>query len=236
MSPLFRLPLIASTILVAVTTSATAGPNLLINGSFEDATNFVDQVAGTMVLPFGSTTMPGWTVTSMSPISWIGPAFPLGLSAEDGSYFVDLLGGGRLRQNIVTIPGDQYRLSFYLGSSSISILNAMITAVVAPEPVALPGQVVSQTFTSTLTGVNNWELESLDFVAFTASTVVAFTGDDRGYIGLDNVSVVATGAATVPEPASLTLLAGGFAFLGLARARFLRGRINADPGGSGLVG
>jgi hypothetical protein len=230
MSNLLRLPLVGSIILFAVTSSATAGLNLIINGSFEDATTFVEQDnTGAMALLPGSTAMPGWTVTS--PISWIGPNFPVAVSAQDGSYFVDHLGGGgQLRQNIVTIPGDQYQLSFYLGSSSLLNLNAAITATVEPEPVALPGQIVSQTFTSTATGTNNWELKSLDFVAFTASTLVEFTGSlaTTGYIGLDNVSVVATGAASVPEPASLTLLAGGFAVLGLARLKlFCRNRPTA---------
>jgi hypothetical protein len=206
---------------VAVTTHATAGPNLILDGSFEDTTNFVEQDdTGAMALPAGSTAMPDWTVTSS--ISWIGPDFPVAISAQDGSYFVDHLGGGgSLRQNIATIPGDAYQLSFYLGSSSLLNLNAVITATVEPEPVALPGQIVSETFTSTATGTNNWELESLDFVAFTASTLVEFTGSQAvtGYIGLDNVSVVATSATPIPEPASLTLLAGGFAVLGLARLK-----------------
>jgi len=52
-------------------------------------------------------------------------------------------------------------LSFYLGSSSIFGLNSMITALVAPQPIAVPGQVVSKTFTSTITGTNNWELDGL---------------------------------------------------------------------------
>ena len=35
--------------------------------------------------------MPGWTVTTAN-LAWIGPSNPFGLTASDGSYFLDLSG------------------------------------------------------------------------------------------------------------------------------------------------
>jgi len=95
------MPIIASTIVIAVTLSATAGPNLLTNGGFEDATNFLDQGDGAMGAG------PGWTVTSPGSIAWIGPAFPFGLFRPGRKLLVDHLGGGgQLRQSIATTPGE----------------------------------------------------------------------------------------------------------------------------------
>jgi hypothetical protein len=66
--------------------AGSANANLLVNGSFEDAKDFVDNYGGdTMNLGVGSTTMKGWTVigtTSGAELAWIGPTNPYGLTAE----------------------------------------------------------------------------------------------------------------------------------------------------------
>ena len=107
--------------------AGSANANLLVDGSFEYAKDFVDNYGGdTMNLGVGSTTMKDWTVigtTSGAGLAWIGPTNPYGLKAEQGSYFLDLteehISGpyGGVEQTFATVAGDKYKVTFWLGSS-----------------------------------------------------------------------------------------------------------------------
>ncbi|HUK10208.1 MAG TPA: DUF642 domain-containing protein [Stellaceae bacterium] len=197
-----------------------ARANLLTNGSFEIGT-FNPPMEDTVSLFSGDTELTGWTVvngstSAPSNLAWIGPSNPFGLTAEDGSYFLDLTGYadaapyGGVQQSITTVMGQEYALTFYLGSSSI--YNT------APDSITAMAGSTSGNFTNTLTGTNNWELETLDFVAGGPSTVITLTGLSGGkYIGLDNVSV-----DPVPEPSTLAIL--GSALMGVGLLGFLRMR------------
>jgi hypothetical protein len=202
---------------VGLTVPAPASANLLTNGSFEDTTHFVDNTGqDTMTLPVGSNAMTGWTVAGSESLAWIGPTNPFSLSASNGSYFLDLTGyqeGGPfsgVTQTIATSAGSTYLLSFGLGSSSIYGLPVRITASAAAAV---------QPFTSSDTGSNNWETETLSFTATGSSTTVSLLGaTGESYIGLDNVSVTLV-SSPIPEPVSLALLGAGLAGLALVRRR-----------------
>ncbi len=189
--------------------------SLLVNGSFEDTTNFVNQGNDTMSLLNGDMSMTGWTVTGDS-LAWIGPANPFGGSASDGSYFLDLTDYpngppfGGVSQTISTQTGSVYTLTFDLGSSSSYGLPAAITATAGST---------SQTFTSTLTGTNNWESETMTFIGTGSPTTITLIGSaGNAYIGLDNVSLTATSRG-VPEPGTWALLLGGIGGLGAVLRR-----------------
>ena len=212
------LPLVGATVLLAAGLAPAGHAALLTNGSFEDTTNFVDNTGqDTMTLPVGSTAMPGWTVAGGEGLAWIGPTNPFSLTASAGSYFLDLTGynpGGSFSgviQTIATSPGSTYRLTFDLGSS---------TLYGTPDGILATAGATSQSFTSTLTGTNNWETETLDFVATGGSTSISLIGNSGdNYIGLDNVDVALVSGPAVPEPASIALLGAGMAGLGLLRRR-----------------
>jgi hypothetical protein len=102
-----------------------AQANLISNGSFELGT-FVDDGNGTDSFNAGPTTITGWTAVGRQ-VSWIRSPNPWGLSAQDGTHFLDLTGYatgapfGGVTQTIATIAGQQYDLSFYLGSYTQSL-------------------------------------------------------------------------------------------------------------------
>jgi Protein of unknown function (DUF642)/PEP-CTERM motif len=202
-----RLPLAFVAILAATSSHA----NLLVNGSFEAGT-FAPQGNQTMTLNPGSTSLSGWQIFNDS-IAWIGLGDPWGLDAFAGDRFLDLsdyaAGApfGGVSQTIATVPGQQYTLSFYLGSS---------TFWGRPSALIVTAGSSAGTFASPATGTNNdWHLHTLDFAATSASTTISFVGNAGvNYIGLDNATVTA-----VPEPGQAALLALGLATMALQFCR-----------------
>jgi hypothetical protein len=176
--------------------------NLLIDGSFEEG-NFQPNYRDAMLLSAGATDIDGWTVTN-GGLSWDGPSNPFGLTASDGSYFLDLTGDydhrpyGGVAQTISTTIGAQYRLSFDIGTDP--------TYDPASVSVNVTGGVGPALFTSAPSSPNRWESFTFDFTATSASTTIELDGEastDLLYIGLDNV-----GLEAIPEPSTLTLVVG----------------------------
>ena len=202
----------------AMPRSASAQPagNLLVNGSFEDTTNFVDQGNDTMNLDVGSTAMPGWTVSGSHYLSWIGPSNPFDLTASPtgGSYFLDLTGYiagapfSGVSQTIATQAGATYSLTFDLGSSPQYGLQDGVD-------VSAGSATASFTTTNDAAQYNLWEPETLSFTATNAMTTISLIGNaGDNYIGLDNVSVVQTSG--VPEPTIWAMMLIGLGGLGVA--------------------
>jgi|SRR5438105_8446121 len=213
-----------SVLAVAVLTVGSAHANLITNGSFESGA-FVNEGNDTMSLPAGSTVITDWTVVA-DTTAWIGPTNPFGLSANDGSFFLDLtnyqVGApfAGMSQTIATTVGATYSLSFDLGSSTFWGRPDSITASAAGT---------AQTFTAPSTGSNNdWQRVSMQFLATAATTTVLLQGASGfNYIGLDNIDVEfvsgpgpGPGPVPVPEPTTLALL--GLALAGLASSRRCR--------------
>jgi len=196
--------------------ATAAHANLLSNGSFELG-GFVNQGNDTMSLAAGSTVITGWTVVT-DTTAWIGPTNPFGLTASDGSFFLDLTNYqtgapfAGMSQVIATTPGATYSLSFDLGGSTFWGRPDAITASAAGT---------SATFTTPLTGTNNdWQHVSMQFTATSGSTTVLLQGvTGLKYIGLDNASVDLV-SAPVPEPGTWALMLAGLGVVGaIARRR-----------------
>jgi Protein of unknown function (DUF642) len=184
-----------------------ARANLLTNGDFETGVTPPQTNGNQQTIPAGSTNITGWTATGgpgSDGIAWLANGNQFGVSSESGVDFLDLTG---LRdtapyfgvsQSIPTTIGQTYTLSFFIG---VDNSNGLFTG---PVGVSASAGATSQTFSNiNPTGTGNiWTPESLNFTATGTSTAITLTGTQGNqYIGLDNVSVVAT-----PEPASLALL------------------------------
>jgi hypothetical protein len=197
----------------------SANANLLTNGSFELGT-FVNDGNLTDTFSAGATTITGWSAVGRQ-ISWIDVGNPWSLSAQDGNRFLDLTAYnagapfGGVTQNVATTAGEQYTVSFYLGS---------YTALWGGPPVSILASAggTSQTYmNAAATSTSTWTPFSLLFTATSATTAITLTGAAGvSYIGLDNVSVDPAGAAgAVPEPGPFALLALGFGILPLIARR-----------------
>ncbi len=196
--------------------ASTVNANLISNGSFEDdSAQFLGGGDKTMVLSSGSTVLTGWGITG-SNVAWLYDDY-WGITASDGDYFLDLTtynpggSGGVAQTNVSTNIGQSYTLSFDLGSST--------TYGSSPSIIASAGA-VTNTFSTTATNSNQWDTFSMSFVATDSFTTVELTGVGTNYsgayIGLDNVSVI---ASNVPEPSILTLIGLGIFGLGLSRRK-----------------
>jgi hypothetical protein len=212
--------------------TVNAKANQLTNGSFENPNNtFVGD--GNLVdeLASGSTAIPGWTTINGVPTAWIKNGNPYGISAADGSYFLDLTGYsnfgtyGGVSQSFATTPGTSYVVTFDLGYGGNS------TAFGGPVSVLASAGGTSGTFTSGSGSPNPavWNLETFDFTAASSMTTLSIIGKTTAggfYIGLDNVDVevgTAPPPTAVPEPGTCTLLLTGMSFLGcVVRRRFCR--------------
>ncbi|WP_235532954.1 M10 family metallopeptidase C-terminal domain-containing protein [Sphingomonas sp. Leaf412] len=163
-------------------TTGVAGPNLIVNGSFEEA----------VVSPnsWRTTTagqVPGWTGAGEGIEVWNG-GFN-GVAPSNGKNVVEVDGAtGALSQSVKTEAGKAYTLSFdfagrpgAVASSAFDVVwNGVVVATIAPTGSTM----TARTLTVTGTGGN-------DTVAFRA---VAGDNDNLGAL-LDNVSLASVAGA-----------------------------------------
>ena len=208
---------------------AASALNLLVNPSFEQGA-FIDRGDGYQILPNGSTAITGWTVINDS-LAWgtypnaavnTSPILPF-----DGNFFLDLQGDGLFNapyggvsQSLLTVIGQQYHLSFYLGTQQ----DAASPFTHGPVSVTASAGAMSSpfTFNPLANSGTQWGEFGFDFTANSASTLISIIGMNPGtgaYIGLDLVSVTAASPIGVPEggASSAALLAISLAAFWVAR-------------------
>lgn len=211
--------LLVGTALVAAAGMASA-VNIVQNPSFELG-NFDD--VDVAFVPFvtavgggqSNTKITDWTVSQDRPLIWIDNAYPGPLQTPTGTKFLDMTfytniisQYSSISQNLNTTAGQQYTLSFDLGSSNIFGVLPVIALSTA-------GLTVEFAITAVPTSTNNWTQFSYNFTAPAAVTAITFTGvQGSDYIGLDNISVT-----LVPEPSSIAMLLAGIAAVGSVVAR-----------------
>jgi hypothetical protein len=202
LSRLAKLVIIPGLTLIWIN-QAQAG--LLINGGFEAATNAT--TLSYISLNPGSTNIPGWT-TANAELTWDGPLVGISppLTAAQGSDFLDLTGlhdappYGAVFQTITTSVGQQYQVSFDLGSDKYYDSQYTGTFSAPVVSVSLNGVVAFSAANNFPTLTNYWQNYSFNFTATAASTTLKFTGITASrvaYIGLDNVSVTGPPAVVI---------------------------------------
>jgi hypothetical protein len=143
------------------------------------------------------------------------------INAESGAKSLNLTGYhdsspyGGIPQLVNTLPGENYTLSFYVGSQGG-------TASVSVGTGGTP------TIFSNLGGSGFWQQFTANFTA-TGPTELTFTGTAASgsgrYIGLDNVTLTDAGPAATPKPGSFALVsASGTGLFGLLAVRRRRAK------------
>jgi len=183
-----------SAILLISSVLGVGAQNLLQNGSFE-----LPGFGGNQMFVAYSTELTGWVVGGNGSVYVHNGMGGIFAPAQDGSHYLDLSGDGvphgTLFQEFATIPGLQYDLNFYIGSSANSdpTINVQLIGV---------NSILNTTLTPLVpTGNINWTEESFLFTADSSITRLSFvdvsvTDDNSSYV--DNVSVT-----VVPEPMAL---------------------------------
>ncbi|WP_158219830.1 DUF642 domain-containing protein [Ideonella sp. A 288] len=205
-----------SSLLTVSAGSWAAGPNLLVNGSFE-APNAVtiscyqNAVAGNWT-SFGPTTNKGSCAVE-SGYSSAGLTWPI---ARDGTqmWFVNFQNvvGTKIAQTISLVANTQYTLTF-------SLAGIDGNAVAPNVNVAIGNGVGSRNFTSTAGA--SWTDLAWSFTPLTTgSTTVAFTAA-AGPVNLD-AAYLQVGA--VPEATTTSMMAAGLVILLGIAARRRKGR------------
>ncbi len=216
--------------LSAVPSSAAPelAPNLVENGSFE--IGFPDPPSGPWWQEVGyagqpDSMIPGWTETA-DGVDWhANIEIDNEPAAQDGSYLVELYGGGHgaLEQAVPTAAGARYLLEFFYAAHpgcGDSTGMARITAGDASVDVES-------------SGTNTYASQTLPFTATGASTTITFASIDGGScpwggVTIDDISVRAVARAT---PALATQASAGIV-LGageLSAAATVSGRSGAQP-------
>jgi choice-of-anchor C domain-containing protein len=175
-----------------------ASADIVTNGQFlGPAGNF------TTVFAVNSTTIPGWTVSTGS-VDWIGTYW-----SAPGGQSVDLDGNspGAISQNIPTVAGQTYWLSFWLaGNPDGGPVVKTLAVTVGADP--------SHIFTFDTTGKTKtdmgWEHLGFSFTGPGGSTIITFASND-----VASPWGPALADVRVPGPDFYTEFAVGLSGLGL---------------------
>ncbi|WP_310390079.1 choice-of-anchor C family PEP-CTERM protein [Roseateles sp.] len=196
--------LILAALIAAPALSFAAGPEMVVNGSFEQYSGA--SFNGFAKLAAGASELTGWTVGATS-VDIINGNY----GAVSGNS-IDMLGTpgpGSVAQTLSTVIGQTYWLQFDLSSNRGGDNDAAGKELT----VAGLGGGAAMSFSALTPGVAH---QSYSFTADSTSTLLQFSSGPSGFSGsvLDNVSVTA-----VPEPQTYALMLGGLAAMAFVARR-----------------
>jgi hypothetical protein len=213
-----------------LTAPVGAAVNLINDGSFElnpAEKGGYNHFAGNTSFDGGSWHVTGVDILHVDTAYQAGGQPPLVFEAQDGRNSLDLTGTGNsgpadgIYQDIATVAGQVYTLSFYVGHATSTGSLGSTYGDPATMRVSIGGGPV-QDFVNDdrVTSGIAWKQFTETFTATGDTTRIAFTnGLGNDYLGLDDVSL--TNPAATPEPASWMMAILGFGAIGtsLRRAR-----------------
>lgn len=164
---------------------------------------------------FSTGDLTGWTSNSSIAFPWVST----GSWAMTGCIGTNCISGtpseqSFLEQNLATVAGDSYTLSFdYASGGSPSELKTLFNGVSVSDLI------------DTNTNASFVNISFPGLVATSSNTLLEFLGrNDPSFVAITNVSVVdngPTGNSPIPEPGTLALVGSGLMGLaGAARRRF----------------
>lgn len=169
------------------TTAGAAPTNLIQNGSFETTTTPVPTDGYLTVDAGDSTTIPGWTVVTPS---YFGSGGSVDVVANGyngwvnyaGNNVIDLAGTteapGGLYQDVATVPGAEYSLSFY---SAVNGDEAVGDGVTHTLGVTVNGGPTVYSASQVAEGPSpTWQANTVTFTATTTTSQIEFD-DDTNY-------------------------------------------------------
>jgi len=203
-------------VLAAAAGTAQAGPNLLVNGSFEA----VDASAAPFYIRSFSST-PGWTQfgdgVDLINNAYEQPSLPVLVDASDGVNFLDMNQArafGGIFQTVGASVGQAFRLDLDTTAWATNSLGGTIGYELY-DPMS-NNTLASGTFSDSTGGT--WVTRSLEAVAISSSIGVRIqaVATTQAGMGLDNVVLT----TAVPEPQTWALMLTGLAVAGaLGRRR-----------------
>ncbi len=198
--------LIAAAMAVAVgLAAAPASAASIVNGSFELGT---DPGPSFSTLAAGSSAITGWTIGGAG-VDYISGYW----NASDGVRSIDLsaLSAGGVSQNITTVAGQTYKVTFDMAGNPDGGVGNRIMVVTSN---GFNPQINSFTVGASNTLSNmGWQSMSYMFTAGPGTiTNIAFASNEYNAFGaaLDNVSI----SSAVPEPSTWAMMILGFGTAG----------------------
>jgi hypothetical protein len=201
--------------LMGVAGQAAASTNLLANGGFEDVTGAVYQGWGGYTFGAGFSTLPGWTVdfgsvdVTTNASGWS--------PAAEGQDSLDINGweAGQISQSFSDVAGATYTVSFDYSRNAAGAPDPATADVFVGDAGVHVSSANDPSQFGTV-GAMLWKADSFTFVGTGQDTItLTATVPGNGGVFFDDVRI----SGGVPEPATWSLMIGGFGLAGAALRR-----------------